>query len=325
MLTIGQVPFVSPTLTRVGALSFANAPPSLQWPSAIRRAGEGWLSPPLWRPVRSNGMEPPINHYPLFFAQSNGGENGGFRSVPPPLGGGGGGNRSGKKRPAVTPYEERYRAVYGAGGDRFYSRQPSENLERFLASTKPSAGKALVIGCGEGRNIQPFVARNWEVIGIDSAPSGLKRAGCDYAGCEKVRLIEADALEPLPLEADSIDMVVLVEFLHLIIDSDDRKRLMAEVFRVLKSGGKIFFENNGRLEAAEVEYLQGGRIEPRTIQSSAGERRIQLERLPTVMLNGATLRREIEQAGLVVDEISSGTFQHPDTVREQIIVHGHKP
>lgn len=225
----------------------------------------------------------------------------------------------------LTPYEVRYRQVYEAGGTRFYPRKPSAELETVLQGLKP--GLAVIPGCGEGRNIGPFLQRGWGVVAIDSAGNALERAKEDYQSDKNVRFVHGDFLKDLRtlgIEAESVDFVAVINLLHLILSAVDRRRLYRNIYKMLKRGGICFFENNGRLNAPTSENLKGGYLEPRTIQTPEGERQISLERFPTIMLNGKSLRRELQGAGFVIDEMRGTQFQHPDTLREQILVRAHK-
>lgn len=225
-----------------------------------------------------------------------------------------------------TPYEDRYRQVYEAGGARFYPKKPSSELETILQGLQP--GLAVIPGCGEGRNIGPFVQRGWEVVAIDSAGNALEKAREDYRGAKNVRLVHGDFLVrdlcTLDIEAESVDFVAVINLLHLILFPRDRRRLYQNIYKMLRRGGIAFFENNGRLNAPRNENLKGGYLEPRTIQTPGGEKQIHLERFPTIMLNGKSLRRELRGAGLIIDEMRATQFQHPDTLREQILVVAHK-
>lgn len=215
-----------------------------------------------------------------------------------------------------TDYEARYRAVYAAGGERFYPREPSCEFTQFLQTSRIPPGRALVLGCGEGRNIAPLLDHGWRVIGLDSAPSGLIRAQLDYP---LVAWCCADATERIPLADATQDLVVVINLLHLLTTVEARLRVYGTIHRVLQPGGHVYLENNGQLTAATVTQLPGGVVEPRTIQTATGQQQIPLRRLPTVLLNGATLRSELEGSGLAVERMWSGTFQHPDTARPQML------
>lgn len=229
------------------------------------------------------------------------------------------------ERDTTTPYEERYRLVYAAGGERFYPKVPSRNLTIFLDGWTTRIGVAAITGCGEGRNIPALVDKAWAVLGIDSAESALQIAKRDNASAANVTLIRADLLGEMMVPEGSVDLVVSIEFLHLLTTVVERTKFYRNVYRMLRPGGIVFFENNGRLDADETAQLAGGKIEPRTIQTESGPIQIPLMRLPTVMLNGKTLRSELEGNGFVVDSMRSDAFQHPDTLREQIITIVHKP
>lgn len=225
----------------------------------------------------------------------------------------------------ITPYEKRYRSVYDAGGIKFYPEIPSVALQKFLKEHNSLHGLAVIMGCGEGRNVKPLARSGWRVIGIDSSASALKKAQENYKGNLSVKLIHADVLDELNILDSSVDLVVVVQLLHLLIFRKDRRKLYKNIYCKLRSGGIVFFENNGCLNKAKPERLAGKTAELRTIQTNQGPRRIPLDRLPTIVLDGKTLRRELESGGLFIDEMKSGLFKHPDTWREQIIVVARKP
>lgn len=224
----------------------------------------------------------------------------------------------------ATPYEKRYQAVHSSGGTRFYPNKPSQNFENFLKERKGDPGLAVVAGCGEGRNLSPLLDRGWHVVGVDSAASALAVSGREYVGKDRLQLIKADVLGGLPVADHTADLVVAIEFLHLLTDKGDREKFYRNIHRMLRSGGAVFFENNGRLNADETTLLEGGKVEPRTVQTKDGPIQIPLVRLPTIMMNGRTLREELEAAGFVGISMRSDSFHHPDTVREQIVAIAYK-
>ncbi|MBF0104299.1 MAG: class I SAM-dependent methyltransferase [Deltaproteobacteria bacterium] len=221
----------------------------------------------------------------------------------------------------VSPYEERYRAVYHAGGDRYYKREPNTSLHQFLSTSQIASGNVAVLGCGEGRNISLFASSQWAVFGLDLSPSALHRAYQDYRDFAMVKFICADVTKEVPDRlVGKLDLVIAIGLVHMLTDQRDRMNLYAIVMMMLKPGGYFFLESNGDLNADTAEILAGGKIEMRTIQTPVGEKQIPLVRLQTVMLNGQTMRNELEQSGLQVVSMDSGTFRHPDTPRKQIVV-----
>jgi ubiquinone/menaquinone biosynthesis C-methylase UbiE len=114
-------------------------------------------------------------------------------------------------------------------------------LLRKLGGTVPG-GTALEIGCGRGAGVE-VILRQFDaahVYGIDLDPLQVERARRrlqgNYPG--RVTLMEGDA-ERLPFADMSFDAVFDFGALHHV---PDWQRGIAEIRRVLKPGGKFFFE-----------------------------------------------------------------------------------
>ena len=121
------------------------------------------------------------------------------------------------------------------GGEEFvWKTQPNQFLVGEVADLPP--GRALDLGCGEGRNAVWLAGRGWHVTGVDFSPVGLTKArrlamerGAD------VDWVEADVVEWDP-PAGTFDLVI-VFYLHL--PSDDRQRVMAHAQDALADGGTL--------------------------------------------------------------------------------------
>lgn len=155
------------------------------------------------------------------------------------------------------------------------------------------------------------------MVGIDSAPSAIARARRDYG--ERVEFHIADATTTSAVADAAADLVVVINLLHLLTQAQNRQALYRHMCRLLRPGGLGYFENNGSLHARRTQYLAGGHTELRTIRVPEGEQKIPLTRLPTVMLNGRTLRRELRRAEWTVLHLYASVYEHPDTPREQMI------
>jgi len=99
-----------------------------------------------------------------------------------------------------------------------------------------------------------------DVTGIELTPARVKgaeeltrRVGLQH----RVRVIEGNAMQ-VPLEANSIDVVVSQEaLLHV----PDKKRVLAEAYRILKPGGRIVFTDwvaHRRLSDADRKLMWQG-------------------------------------------------------------------
>jgi SAM-dependent methyltransferase len=109
--------------------------------------------------------------------------------------------------------------------------------------------RVLDVGCRYGALTRSYVHGN-EVVGVDVDREALEEAA--ELGIEP---LWADAREPLPLEDESFDVVVMGELLeHLPLP----QRMVAETRRVLRPGGRVVgsVPNAYRLKA-RLRFLAG--------------------------------------------------------------------
>ncbi len=104
----------------------------------------------------------------------------------------------------------------------------------------PRPLRVLDLGCGPGVStiILAQVRPSAHVFGLDLAPRMLEQAKHYTTGAHmdgRIGYVLADAVQ-LPFADGSWDMVTGHSFLYLV---PDRRRVVAEAFRVLRSGGRI--------------------------------------------------------------------------------------
>jgi len=105
-------------------------------------------------------------------------------------------------------------------------------------------------GCGTGTEALLAAGRvgpAGRVVGFDLVPAVLElaRQGCRRAGLGNVDFVLADVLE-VPLAGGGFDVVVSNGVFHMIAD---KERALAEVFRLLRPGG--------RFQVADLTLLAG--------------------------------------------------------------------
>src|ERR671910_660815 len=105
-----------------------------------------------------------------------------------------------------------------------------------------SGEDVLDIGCGAGTDTlvaAQMVAPAGRVTGIEMTPEMLSRARAAAAemGATNVDLVEGD-VEQLPFAAESFDVAISNGVIDLIPDKD---AVFAEIFRVLRPGGRLQF------------------------------------------------------------------------------------
>ncbi len=100
----------------------------------------------------------------------------------------------------------------------------------------------LEIGCGVGRVGKILSPRCLKWIGTDISRRMLQYAAKRLRGMPNVDLLELGAVGLKEVSADSVDVVYCtVVFMHLY--EWDRYTYVQEAFRVLKPGGRCFFDN----------------------------------------------------------------------------------
>jgi tRNA (uracil-5-)-methyltransferase TRM9 len=110
-------------------------------------------------------------------------------------------------------------------------RQKPVELAIDLAN-KWTPGKILDIGCGNGRNLKPFLEKGFECTGIDSSKELIKIAKEQVPGA---KLIAANATK-LPFPDETFDYVISLAVLHHLKPKYHEKAL-SEIKRVLKPEG----------------------------------------------------------------------------------------
>ena len=147
----------------------------------------------------------------------------------------------------------------------FYAKYILPRLVHFSCSTKPcmrqrekvvplASGEVLEIGVGSGLNL-PFydsrrVTRLW---GLEPAPEMRQLAGDAVRSLPfEFEFIDLPG-EEIPLEANSVDTVVVTYTLCTIPDTEPALRGMA---RVLRPGGKLIFCEHGAAPDEDVRRWQ---------------------------------------------------------------------
>lgn len=106
----------------------------------------------------------------------------------------------------------------------------------------PEGSIVLDLGCGAGVDVcvaALHVGKTGKVIGVDLTPMMVQTAArhAQEAGFETVEIIEGN-LERLPVEDESVDIVISNGAINL---TASKPKAFAEIFRVLKPEGKLYF------------------------------------------------------------------------------------
>jgi SAM-dependent methyltransferase len=139
--------------------------------------------------------------------------------------------------------------------------------DAFRQLLPPPAGKALDVGCGEGRLPRDLKSWGYDVVGVDVSPTLIRYAReADPGGDYRV----ADGAS-LPFAADAFSLVTAFMSLQ---DIDDCERAVGEMSRVLAPGGALCIAivhplaSAGEFESREPSspfVIQGSYLESRRV------------------------------------------------------------
>ncbi len=147
-------------------------------------------------------------------------------------------------------WNERYAATEGL----LWSAQPNRTLEAEVADLTP--GRALDVGCGEGRNAVWLATRGWDVTAVDFSDVAVER-GTELARRSGVSVtwIVDDVLEFVP-EQRAFDLVIVL-YLHL--PSEARRRVHQRAAVALRDGGTLLVLGH---DVTNLERGYGGPQDP---------------------------------------------------------------
>ena len=131
----------------------------------------------------------------------------------------------------------------------------NKDTTRLRAEWIPKArGTVLEIGIGSGLNLRFYSSETNQVYGVDPSRELLRMArGRAVKTSRHVEFLPQSAEAPIPLEADSIDTVVMTWTLCSI---PNPSRALDEVRRVLKPEGCLIFLEHGRASDSKVAAWQ---------------------------------------------------------------------
>jgi SAM-dependent methyltransferase len=122
---------------------------------------------------------------------------------------------------------------------------------RFLAEefhSVPPRGRALDLGCGEGRNAIWLAKLGWVVTAVDYSEVAVERAR-QLAAAQHVAVewVEADVTVFVPA-ADAFQLVIIA---YLQLPESSRREVLAHAASALGPGGTLFMVGHARLNLTQ--------------------------------------------------------------------------
>ena len=138
-------------------------------------------------------------------------------------------------------------------------RQVIPPMVRFARRSPGRTLRILDVGCGTGRALNQIAAAlpGHRYFGVDLSPYYLEAARDGLVGVPEVTLVAENA-EALPFRNDYFDIVTSV-FLFHELPRRTRRRVMAEMARVLRPGGLLVLEDSAQIaEARDLAFFLEG-------------------------------------------------------------------
>jgi 2-polyprenyl-6-hydroxyphenyl methylase/3-demethylubiquinone-9 3-methyltransferase len=165
-----------------------------------------------------------------------------------------------------------------------------------LGASPKEPRRLLDIGCGAGF-LANGIAREWknsglagEIIGVDLSEESLSVARArDATGSVRYLKMSADALE---FEDQSFDVVFAMDFLEHV---EKPERVVREVARLLKPGGKFFFHTFNRNPLSTLIVIKGVEW---FVKNTPDEMHVS-----HLFIKPAELKKYCQQSGLCVVEL----------------------
>lgn len=116
----------------------------------------------------------------------------------------------------------------------------------------------LDIGCGNGRNSIYTAKGGMRVVGMDFSRALLRIARNKIEWkevAEQAEVLQGD-ISSLPFKDNSFDAVLYIATIHHIPRSEERRRSLGEVKRILKPGGRVLVSAWAQEQDKFREYLE---------------------------------------------------------------------
>ena len=143
-------------------------------------------------------------------------------------------------------FARRYAAHMAARGRRT-GRAFSERLKR----EGFQQGCILDAGCGGGRNLEPFLRCEYDVVAVDASLRAVRQAarlGAEIGGCRPRGWVSRQSVDDLGFGDGTFDAVICCAVLHFAADRKQWEAWIDELWRVLAPKGLFF----ARLASCEL-------------------------------------------------------------------------
>ena len=121
--------------------------------------------------------------------------------------------------------------------------------------------RVLDAGCGHGRNLVYLLREGCEVFALDSDRSGVehvRRLASSLGAGLPAENFQVGVIEQMPFPDAFADVVMCNSVLHFARDDDHFRKMLSELWRVLRPGGMLFCRLGSRI-GMDFEQVQGNK------------------------------------------------------------------
>jgi len=240
-------------------------------------------------------------------------------------------------KPYYLAYENRYRAVYAAGIERWGHSPDDETLISTLtkwAETHCLPGKKVIeFACGEGACGEILSGLGCIYHGVDIAPSAVEKA---RKALERYPAATVSLLDMVNGQiTDSYDAAIDIMGFHMLVTDADRRKYLQNAFKCLRPGAPmLFFRESYRRDLSAFNKpidtieqwvaLTGedyGTPQIRKVSQNGKEAEVSVPLVPARARDKEGYINDFSGAGFVVDEFIETEANEEIIYSASIFVH----
>jgi tellurite methyltransferase len=135
-------------------------------------------------------------------------------------------------------------------------------FDQILRGNIAAGMRVLDAGCGYGRNLVYLLREGCEIFALDESPEAVEHVRNLSASLETglpAENFQVGFIERMPSADSSADVVICNSVLHFARDEKHFKKMLAEMWRVLRPGGMLFCRLGSRI-GMDFEPAGGNRF-----------------------------------------------------------------
>ena len=121
--------------------------------------------------------------------------------------------------------------------------------------------RVLDAGCGHGRNLVYLLREGCEIFALDADRDGVehvRRLASSLGTGLPAENFQVGVIEQMPFPDAFADVVMCNSVLHFVRDDDHFRKMLSELWRVLRPGGMLFCRLGSRI-GMDFEQVQGNK------------------------------------------------------------------